>query len=300
MADLDEIPGAYAVKDQVQTFIDQALVNGYRKQRGLDPLQLNNHLVITGNPGTGKTTMTRQLGQVMYELGMTKSPEVVEIDRGSLAGEFSNQVTQNVTDLITKNRGKVIFIDEAYALYDGPGDRIGKEIVDTLNVLAEKYRNDTSIVLAGYDDRIDEFLQANEGLKSRFPTKLSLPDLTSDEKKKVLTYQVGKAGLKYASPKAQRYAEAYAAKIPSEGDNGNARAVRNFMELMQRTQSARLAASGAAPDADALTSISVADAQEAAARMGLPPIAASVKSPQKAPRRAGYAKRKRRDDVVAV
>ena len=137
------------IKDQVAGLVAQAISNKARLRAGLPAEPMSNNMLLTGNPGTGKTTVTEKLGELMHELGLISQPKVVKLSRKDLVGPYSNTAAQTTYDAITNNRGKVIFIDEAYTLYNGPQDSVGRQVVDEVMRLAEEYRNDTSVVMAG-------------------------------------------------------------------------------------------------------------------------------------------------------
>lgn len=298
-SEIAELPGAWAFKDQVDRFINQAIVAQRRREAGLEAREPNNNMVVVGNPGTGKTVLTRKLGQLMHEMGLVRSPEVVQLQKADLGGGYVNTAAATTRELITKHRGKVIFIDEAYTLYNGPRDLAGREVVDELMRLSEEYRNDTVIVLAGYGPEMEQLFEANQGLKSRFPTRLDLPDLTPKEKGDVLAYQMREQKYRFASDKAERVARAYVARVPSAGENGNARAVRNFLELAQASQDERLASMTGPLRPEQFTELSVSDLQDAAARMGLPPMVTARPRSEARGRRSAAYRRRKAEDVVA-
>lgn len=299
------MPGAKAIKAQVSTMIDQAVMNKMRVAAGLPEEPMTNNMLIVGNPGTGKTTLTAKMGELMFELGMIKSPEVVRVTRKDLVGPYANTAAQTTADLIEANRGKMIFVDEAYTLYTGPQDHEGRQVVDELMRLSEEYRGDTAIALAGYEEEMRRMFEVNPGLPSRFPNKLSIPDYTPPEKAAAMHYIVGENNRSYTNKGVKQLAGRYAAILPSEGEQGNVRAVRNFYDAMRRAQAWRIV--NEPPDvlpeqrAKMLTTFTRDDVVTAAQIMGLPPAAKMrtpvPDNPEKQVAREGY--RSRRSDVVA-
>jgi stage V sporulation protein K len=292
--EIQRLPGMEGIKDQVDGLVSQAIMNKVREREGLPPEPFTNHMLLVGSPGTGKTMVTRKIGELMHELGLTKSPQVVQLTRADLTGEFVNEAAATTNRLISENRGKAIFIDEAYSLYTGQEDREGKQVVDELMRLAEEYRDDTSIIMAGYPKHMDKFFQTNPGLKSRFSTKLELKDLTPQAKTQVMHYMVEENNRTYANTATKKRAGQYAAALPSEGEHGNARAVRSFYDLMRGEHARRIASDPANVTATDLAAFSRQDVEAAAARMGLPPIV-TVRKPRKsaAANRAGAQRRLR-------
>lgn len=292
--EINALPGMADVKETVNRIVDQAMMNKIFAEHGLPPEPTTNHMVITGNPGTGKTRTTRKLGALFHELGLSSSPEVVQLTRAQLVGPHANTAAATTKRLIDENRGKVIFIDEAYTLYQGPQDREGRQSLDELMRLAEEYRNDTVFVLAGYADQLDEMFEVNPGLRSRFPRSIDLPDYTASEKAQVLEYIVAENKRSFDSPRAAKRARAYAARLESGGDKGNARAVRNFYDLMRDAQSSRIVSQYAqtgSVDSQALKIFTADDVTWAAAMAGLPPLVTRQRAkptPAAAASRSGY------------
>jgi Cdc6-like AAA superfamily ATPase len=261
---------------------------------------MTNHMLLTGNPGTGKTIISRKIGELMFELGLTNSPQVVYMGRKDLVGKYANTASQTTYDLITKNRGKTIFVDEAYTLYQGPQDHEGRQALDELMRLAEEYRGDTSIILAGYEGEMADMFRVNPGLKSRFPNHVDLPDYTPEEKSQILHYTVETNNRTYADRATKKLAGQYAGMFPSTGELGNARAIRKFYDAMRDAHARRVAADPAGADATVLATFTRDDVKVAAANMGLPPVV-KVRAPKKgaATKRQAYQTRRSNGPVVA-
>lgn len=277
---MERLPGLSAAKDQMQTMVNRAIVADRRRAAGQKVAPRNNHLVLAGSPGTGKTMMMDKMAELMFELGQVSNPEPVYAKRDEIGGKYVNQAAGKAKEFFAKNRGRVIVIDEAYKLHKGPNDETGDHIMDELLVAADEYRDDTIFVLAGYDQEMDDLLSVNQGLVSRFPNRIHMPDYTSEEKGEVLQYMVDDQGLRFADRKAQRAAMAYAGELPSSGQAGNARAVRNFLDVVRQAQDNRLAEADSFDD-DALQVLTIDDLRAAAASKGLKPLASKVSSPAK-------------------
>ena len=138
-------------------------------------------MIFTGNPGTGKTTVARLIANLMKNMGVLKSGEVIEVDRSGLIGQYAGETTKKVTEVFQSALGGVLFIDEAYALMSSENDPLGKEAVDTLVKLIEDFREDIVVIIAGYNKEMKEFLNTNTGLKSRFPLSIDFKDYEIDE-----------------------------------------------------------------------------------------------------------------------
>jgi len=236
---LDGMTGLESVKGQVNTLIDEAKVNEKRKEAGLPVKQSTNHLIFTGAPGTGKTTVARALGDAYYGMGITKKPEVVAVSRADLVGEYQGETSKKTRTVFDKAKGGVLFIDEAYSLVSSSGDQYGFEALDELMQFAENNREDTVVILAGYPDSMENLLEANPGMKSRFPKTISFPNYSADEINQIQGEML--SGMEYAlEPAAQKQVTAMAGKIVSLPNYSNARDARNFNDSLRRAHARRI------------------------------------------------------------
>lgn len=178
---LEDLTGLGEVKKQVRELVQYAQIIRRRRQAGLSTSTMSLHMVFSGNPGTGKTTVARVLGKIFADLGFLKSGHVVEVDRSGLVGEYIGETAQKTRKAANNARGGILFIDEAHALIH-PHDRdYGWEVADTLVKVMEDKREDFIVIAAGYKGEIDHFVGANTGLASRFTWHINFPDYGADE-----------------------------------------------------------------------------------------------------------------------
>lgn len=183
---LNELIGLDRAKAEVSQLIDFLKIQKLRKLQGLIQMETSRHLIFYGNPGTGKTTMARLLARIFYCLGVVSKGHLVEADRSTLVAGYLGQTAIRVRKVIEEARGGILFIDEAYSLTcDGANDSFGQEAVATLVKLMEDYRDDLIVIVAGYPDRMGEFIQANPGLRSRFNKNIFFEDYSSTEMEEI-------------------------------------------------------------------------------------------------------------------
>ena len=179
--ELDSLIGLAAVKAEVKLVANLIQVQNLRRQRNLPVPETSRHLVFTGNPGTGKTTVARLLGQIYRTLGVVGDGHLVETDRSGLVAGFVGQTAARVGEVVRSAIGGVLLIDEAHGLARGGERDFGIEAIDTLVKLMEDHRHELAVIVAGYPAEMDVFLDSNPGLRSRFPRTIHFPDYTTDE-----------------------------------------------------------------------------------------------------------------------
>jgi len=269
LADLDAMIGLTQLKSDVRSLTNLLKVRGLRVAAGLPASPMSLHAVFSGNPGTGKTTVARLLAEIYRALGLLSSGHLVETDRAGLVDGYAGQTALKVHDVVDRATNGVLFIDEAYALTgDGPGDDFGREAIDTLVKLMEDKRDVLAVVVAGYADRMDGFLEANPGLQSRFNRFLHFADYTDAELVAIFT-RLAATGQYVLSADAMRAVAAGLSAISADRGEGfgNAREARNLYERIIERQCDRLAALGA-PTRQQLCTIELADVQAALAARG--------------------------------
>ena len=178
---LHEIVGLKEVKQYLFSLEELVQVQKIRKKRGLKVPEISKHMIFTGNPGTGKTTIARLIAQMMKAMGVLSSGQLIEVTRADLVGRYVGHTAPQTMQIVRSALGGVLFIDEAYSLYRGKEDTFGLEAIDTLVKAMEDYRDDLIIILAGYSKEMKDFLQANSGLQSRFPNRIEFPDYSAEE-----------------------------------------------------------------------------------------------------------------------
>jgi hypothetical protein len=176
MAELDSLIGLENVKGEVRRLTSMLQVQQIRAERGFPVIEVSHHLVFTGNPGTGKTTVARLLSQIYHAIGVVSKGQLVETDRSKLVAGFVGQTALKTLDTLQASLGGMLLIDEAYALARGGDNDFGREAIDTLVKFMEDHRDDLAIVAAGYTEEMADFIEANPGLKSRFTRTISFPD----------------------------------------------------------------------------------------------------------------------------
>ena len=179
--ELDELVGLAPVKEYVFGLADNIQVQQRRAAAGFKTASLSMHMIFTGNPGTGKTTIARLVARYLKAIGALQGGQLIEVGRGDLVGRYTGHTAPLTNSVIESALGGVLFIDEAYSLYRGEQDSFGLEAIDTLVKGMEDHRDELVVILAGYTKEMETFLTANSGLASRFPNKIEFPDYTADE-----------------------------------------------------------------------------------------------------------------------
>ena len=245
--ELDELVGLAPVKEYVFGLADNIQVQQRRAAAGFKTASLSMHMIFTGNPGTGKTTIARLVARYLKAIGALKGGQLIEVGRGDLVGRYTGHTAPLTNSVIESALGGVLFIDEAYSLYRGEQDSFGLEAIDTLVKGMEDHRDELVVILAGYTKEMETFLTANSGLASRFPNKIEFPDYTADELLDITTVLAKGKGYRLAEscmfPLLGYYKRRQALDSRTAG---NGRLARNTLEKAIFNQSRRLVAEPAA------------------------------------------------------
>ena len=243
MAELNSLVGLSGVKDQIAKLMNMHEANNVREKQGLPRIPVGLHLVFTGSPGTGKTTVARIVAQMYQAIGLLPGGQLVEVDRSTLVAGYVGQTALKVQDAIDRARGGVLFIDEAYSLSADRGAGFGDEAISTLVKAMEDQRDSLAIIVAGYQEPMQEFIASNQGLKSRFQNTIPFADYKTSELLEI--FKVLSSNYKVAiTENVNKAVEKYFDEVKPSGDLGNARYVRNLFEKMYLNLSSRAAADG--------------------------------------------------------
>ena len=246
-AEINELVGLAPVKEYVFGLADNLQVQQRRAAAGLKTASLSMHMIFTGNPGTGKTTIARLVAKYLKAIGALKGGQLVEVTRADLVGRYTGHTAPLTNSVIESALGGVLFIDEAYSLYRGEQDSFGLEAIDTLVKGMEDHRDELVVILAGYTKEMETFLTANSGLASRFPNRIEFPDYTAVELLQITHVQAKNKGYRLAESCTEPLLGYYARWQESDARTaGNGRLARNTLEKAIFHQSRRLVAEPAA------------------------------------------------------
>ena len=255
MRELNSMIGLTAVKEELGSVINVIKLNNQRKLRGLAPVPMSKHLVFSGNPGTGKTTVARMLGKIYNKLGVLSSGHMIEVDRAGLVAGYVGQTAIKTKSVVEKALGGILFIDEAYSLTVGKGGNdYGFEAVDTLLKMMEDNRENLVVIVAGYPEPMEEFLESNPGLRSRFNTFIHFEDYKPDELLEIFRYSCRKNNYKLGNG-AEEFLSSYFTDLYNyrDEDFANGREVRNLFEKSVARQANRLSRAGNVTDEELIT-----------------------------------------------
>ncbi len=241
METLDKLIGLDTIKADVKELTNFVKIQKTRKDAGLKSVPVSLHLVFTGNPGTGKTTVARIISKLYKNIGVLSKGQLVETDRSGLVAGYVGQTAIKTQELIKKAMGGVLFIDEAYALSQ-KDDAFGQEAIDTILKAMEDHRDDLVVIVAGYTEPMEKFINSNPGLKSRFNKYIEFPDYTIDELMDIFDMNCKKYDYVIEDDTKQHVKELISQrKLASNGNFANAREIRNLFEEIITNQASRIA-----------------------------------------------------------
>ena len=241
LAELDGYIGLEAVKKEVRSLVNLVRVHQMRRENQLPVTELSLHLVFSGNPGTGKTTVARLMARIYHSLGILSKGQLVEVDRSGLVAGYVGQTALKTAKAVERALGGVLFIDEAYALRGSGDNDFGQEAIDTVLKAMEDQRDDLVVIVAGYDELMEEFIHSNPGLESRFNRFLHFADYSTQELVEIFR-GLCKKGCYTLDDQAEALVRQLIQRENSSGTSfGNARGVRNIFEKILVCQANRLA-----------------------------------------------------------
>ena len=240
LAELDSYVGMDAIKTEVRSLINMVQVYKLRREHDLPTTDMSLHMVFSGNPGTGKTTVARIMSRIYHSLDILSKGQLVEVDRSGLVAGYVGQTALKTQKVIEKAMGGVLFIDEAYALNGKSENDFGQEAIDTILKAMEDHRDDLVVIVAGYTELMDRFIHSNPGLESRFNRFLMFEDYTTEQMVAIFKMQC-KKGCYVLAQGTEELVRDFIAEESADDSFGNARGVRNLFEHILVAQNNRLA-----------------------------------------------------------
>ena len=240
LAELDSYVGMDTIKTEVRSLINMVQVYKLRREHDLPTTDMSLHMVFSGNPGTGKTTVARIMSRIYHSLDILSKGQLVEVDRSGLVAGYVGQTALKTQKVIEKAMGGVLFIDEAYALNGKSENDFGQEAIDTILKAMEDHRDDLVVIVAGYTELMDRFIHSNPGLESRFNRFLMFEDYTPEQMVAIFKMQC-KKGCYVLAQGTEELVRDFIAEESADDSFGNARGVRNLFEHILVAQNNRLA-----------------------------------------------------------
>lgn len=258
LQEFDNLVGMEEIKEQILSLTNLHQLNSRRIEEDLDPVPVGLHLVFTGNPGTGKTTVARLVAELYKSLGLLPKGQLVETQRSDLVAGYVGQTAIQVEKVFKKAIGGILFIDEAYSLAQGGYNDFGDEAITTLVKLMEDNREKTAVIAAGYKEEMEYFITANPGLKSRFQHYVGFKDYNENELLSIFELETAKYNIPLTDPVREGLLE-YFSSLPEDQRNGNGRLVRNTFEEMYSKMAIRFNEDGVITNEELVSGFEIED-----------------------------------------
>lgn len=240
LEELNSLVGLGKIKELIFEVYAFAEVQKRRERLGLSTEKTVLHMVFKGNPGTGKTTIARIIGRLLFEAGLLEKGHIVEVERADLVGEYIGHTALKTKEQVKKAQGGILFIDEAYSLSRGGEKDFGKECIDCIVKSMEDRAKETVFILAGYPFEMEQFIRSNPGLRSRFPIHLDFPDYDLPDLMRIAELMLNKRDYRLKTDSRVALQQIVQRKMAAEAVPSNARLVRNIIEKAMRRQAVRL------------------------------------------------------------
>lgn len=257
LQELEQLVGLEGVKLQIRKLVNVHQANKVRLENQLPSVPVGLHLVFTGSPGTGKTTVARLIARAYKAIGLLPKGQLVEVDRANLVAGYVGQTALKVQEAVAKAQGGILFIDEAYSLSADSGAGFGDEAISTIVKAMEDHRDSLAVIVAGYKEPMESFIKSNQGLRSRFQNTLTFEDYNTDQLLEIFV-KLSKDYKIIVPEDVQSNVKNYLLQVKPGGELGNARFVRNVFERMFLSLSQRAAEDGHI-NLDEVTTFEIAD-----------------------------------------
>ncbi len=240
MKEINQLVGLKSVKKLIHELYAYIEIQKIRQKEKLKSEPMVLHMIFKGNPGTGKTTIARLLGQLFKEMGVLSKGHIVEVERADLVGEYIGHTAKRTREQVKKALGGILFIDEAYSLARGGEKDFGKEAIDCLVKAMEDHKDNLILILTGYRREMERFIESNPGLRSRFPIHINFPDYTINELMGIAKLMLDQRQYSLTDEAKEQLRISIQERAMRHPHSGNARMVRNLIERAIRLQAVRL------------------------------------------------------------
>jgi len=233
--------GLEAIKNEIHSLVNALSIRALRKSEGLPIVDISNHMVFYGNPGTGKTTLARELGEIYRDIGLLSKGHFLEVSRSDLVGQYVGHTARKTTQVLDAALGGILFIDEAYTLVSSSSEDFGQEAIDTILTFMENNRENIVIIAAGYEDLMKDFIRSNPGLQSRFGKYFRFEDYSADELFDIFILNARESCYILGNTAQEHLRNTTSSMVYAKSDTfGNGRVIRNLFEDSLANQANRL------------------------------------------------------------